>query len=471
MRLTMRVILSLFLISLALSSASKADAPNVISYQGRVTDAGGTPLNGPTSLRFRLYTAPIGGVLLYDSGPQVIGVTDGLFSVELGKAPFTSLFVNPLFSDTSVYLGVTVGGDPEISPRTRVTTSGYASHVQTIDGADGGTIRNNLFVQNTILSGEAVSLDGNTAQINTFGSDGLEQIRLWGPSWGELLLFDASPSNLLTTYLGSSFGGQMTLYDGFGLVTHQFLSSFGGDFSTVLPPDAVNSTELLNEPGITNEEAFGFATLSSSSMTDLLVTTITIPEAGYIVLDGRGYGYSSGTTGVNLYEMQIDELAGGGLEFGYFTAWGTEFAASATTSYYLPVTTRRVYFKGAGTWTFRLEAAADPGNTVGGIGGIGWYDLTALYIPTSYGSVATVNAITPDGAVSDVTAPTLSSASVKGSIGLIQTQKSDLRDLELQAARAKQEALKLELEVQKAKLEEAREKSGQTLTKATTDRK
>lgn len=47
----------------------------------------------------------------------------------------------------------------------------------------------------------SISLLGSASQISTYGSDGKEQIRLWGSSWGELLLHDNTTANDITAQL------------------------------------------------------------------------------------------------------------------------------------------------------------------------------------------------------------------------------------------------------------------------------
>jgi hypothetical protein len=58
-----------------------------------------------------------------------------------------------------------------------------------------------------------VSLIGNGSQISTYGSDGLEQIRLWGTGYGELLLNNGLANNATAVRLTaqSSIGGQLEL--------------------------------------------------------------------------------------------------------------------------------------------------------------------------------------------------------------------------------------------------------------------
>ncbi len=78
--------------------------------------------------------------------------------------------------------------------------------------------RLDVFYANTALNQPGISLFGNGSQISTYGSDGLEQIRLWGGSWGEILLFDSSTNNRQAVMLSanSSGGGLLRLYQADG---------------------------------------------------------------------------------------------------------------------------------------------------------------------------------------------------------------------------------------------------------------
>ncbi len=98
--------------------------PNVINYQGHLTDVGGSPVpDGDYDMVFRIYDWPVGPTELWSSGSQSVHVEDGQFSYMLGSVvPLPDM----LFSDTNRYLGITVGTDPEIVPRTRLVTVPYA---------------------------------------------------------------------------------------------------------------------------------------------------------------------------------------------------------------------------------------------------------------------------------------------------------------------------------------------------------
>ncbi|MFZ1684687.1 MAG: hypothetical protein WAU88_11230 [Candidatus Zixiibacteriota bacterium] len=126
-------LLALLICSAAAQAITYQGAPQLINYQGKVTDGAGNPLSdGPHSVQFRIWddTTLTGAPhLLWDSGPLVVTTDKGIFTVKLGTPPQPSLGLNN-FNDTSIYLGITVGADPEIAPRTRLTSVPFAMSAQ-----------------------------------------------------------------------------------------------------------------------------------------------------------------------------------------------------------------------------------------------------------------------------------------------------------------------------------------------------
>lgn len=129
------------------------DVPRRMNYQGYVTSSTGTPVDGSVSMAFAIYNAPSGGTLLW-SETQTVDVTGGQFSVELGK--ITPIMAET-FADTVCWLGVSIGSDAELTPRTRLVTTAYAFRVGTVDGASGGTINGDA-----VISGKASIGPGNS---------------------------------------------------------------------------------------------------------------------------------------------------------------------------------------------------------------------------------------------------------------------------------------------------------------------
>src|SRR5574340_735528 len=90
-----------------------------IPVQGRLTNAAGAPINGDTTLTFSLYEVPSGGSEIC-SDKHLVPVTNGLFSTIIEGCPANSIYGQRL------YLGVTVSGDTEMTPRQAIYPVPYA---------------------------------------------------------------------------------------------------------------------------------------------------------------------------------------------------------------------------------------------------------------------------------------------------------------------------------------------------------
>ncbi len=112
-----------------LTAAGFADVPQMINYQGTLTDSSGTPVaNGNYSIEFKIYDVASGGTALWsekwDTTTTQITVVNGLFNVMLGfQTPIPASF---FASHPLTYLGIKVGTDSEMLPRQQITSVGYA---------------------------------------------------------------------------------------------------------------------------------------------------------------------------------------------------------------------------------------------------------------------------------------------------------------------------------------------------------
>jgi hypothetical protein len=119
--------MKLVLIALAalvlLPESALAEIPQVIGYQGKVTDNSGNPVaDGSWPMRFRLYDSQSGGSLLWDSGTHATATSGGIFNVMLGESPHSPL---TLVFDQDYWLLVTFDGEDQ-TPRRRLGSVGYA---------------------------------------------------------------------------------------------------------------------------------------------------------------------------------------------------------------------------------------------------------------------------------------------------------------------------------------------------------
>jgi hypothetical protein len=134
----MKKLLLACIAALFVSAASvMAAVPHMINYQGYLTDPQGEPLDTTVAMTFAFYDAATLGTQLWIESQPSMTVQGGLFNALLGSV---SAIPDSAFADTNVWLGITVGGDSEMSPRTRVVSVAYAYRVGTVDGANGGTI-------------------------------------------------------------------------------------------------------------------------------------------------------------------------------------------------------------------------------------------------------------------------------------------------------------------------------------------
>ncbi len=129
------------IICLAIALVAIAEVPQIIAYQGRLLDAIGDPVaDGPYLIRFRIYDDPSAGSTFWDSGIRQLEAVDGNLSYNLGD---TTAIPDNLFAKyANLWLGVQVGADPEMTPRTRLASVGHAYHALRSDSTDWSGITN-----------------------------------------------------------------------------------------------------------------------------------------------------------------------------------------------------------------------------------------------------------------------------------------------------------------------------------------
>lgn len=97
------------------------------SYQGKLTDANGTPLNGTFTITFKLFDASSAGTEIYTQTKSVT-VNDGLFEVEIGPSDATGT-LDPESLTQPLWLELTIndGSVTEtLAPRQRLYGAPYA---------------------------------------------------------------------------------------------------------------------------------------------------------------------------------------------------------------------------------------------------------------------------------------------------------------------------------------------------------
>ncbi len=184
--------------------------PQTISYQGVLRDktTGDIVANDDYDILFTLYDNA--GTEVWSEWHSVVPlnnpvtVTDGVFSVILGKAtPFTGILAPP------VELGIKVGADAEMTPRIELTSVIYALHADNSDSSD--------------YSQKAGEVSGTS---NVFPGSGYVGIGTTGPN-GNLHIHDSGTlTSLAFSHSGTGtagvFGGEVSmLNDDFRVVNKE----------------------------------------------------------------------------------------------------------------------------------------------------------------------------------------------------------------------------------------------------------
>lgn len=119
-----QVVAGLFCL-LQVAFAGAAEVPEIIHYEGYLTNTQGVPLaDGNYSLTFNIYDTATGVSALWTESWTNQPVSRGRFRVFLGsKTPLTAAFFQ---QNPSTYLGITVGTDTEMLPRQRIASVPYA---------------------------------------------------------------------------------------------------------------------------------------------------------------------------------------------------------------------------------------------------------------------------------------------------------------------------------------------------------
>ena len=109
--------------------SANADIPEIISYQGILSDSTGSPLTGDYNITVSIYDQESGGVALWSETHANVVVSDGKFNIMMGSVASLS---DSLDFEVPYWLGVSIGGGAELTPRTQFASTATAFAAQKV---------------------------------------------------------------------------------------------------------------------------------------------------------------------------------------------------------------------------------------------------------------------------------------------------------------------------------------------------
>lgn len=465
------------LLALALPALpSAAQAPQILSYQGVLTDnAGNLVPDGTYSVTFRLFDVSSAGAALYTETQPSLSVVRGGFSAQIGTVmPLTLPFDKPYWLELQVAPDATA-----LAPRVPLTSSPYALSLRLPFVGTGSSAGPTLSVTNTgagadIHAANRLDVGSSTGsgQLNVYLSGSatpVARIEEFSSIGGSLRLSDEAGNSLVRVEPDANgTGGFLSVYrnavaTGFvvngndgteePVVTIQgaarsavFDMSNVGNASVALPTDAINAAETFDEPGVASALNGGTVGMDGTVQT-LTSRTLTIPAAGYVLVIGTcqaQVGHVNGTASSANFGVSD---AAGSLPSNQDVA-STLAAALPSGTYTFPTTVHGLFTATAGSHTYYLIGQETGGNYTALD-----LQLTLVYLPTAYG---TVQGTEPQGistGAEDMQAPVQPAL---GSAGIAAEQREAEAfhlarlEREMKAMREAFEALKVEQDRQAA---------------------
>jgi len=134
------LLMAMALAGLSLFLATAQTVPQLINYQGRLTNAAGQPLDGVSvNLTFTFYSAAGSGTAYLTVVQNDVAVSKGIYNVLIGSGTITPGAESSLASvfqrHQQVWLGVKVNSDSEMTPRSQIGSTGFALKANQVDAA------------------------------------------------------------------------------------------------------------------------------------------------------------------------------------------------------------------------------------------------------------------------------------------------------------------------------------------------
>ncbi|MBI5609577.1 MAG: proprotein convertase P-domain-containing protein [Deltaproteobacteria bacterium] len=145
------------MVGILAAGAAQAAVPMLTNLEGVLLSGSGTAApDGKYDVTLQLYGQEVGGTAAWKEGPLAVTVKNGQFSLALGAA--TPLSAQLLGSLSQVWLGVTVGPDPEL-PRKQLQSVPFSLRAALAEGLDCSGCVGLSHLDSKVLAGYAKTTD------------------------------------------------------------------------------------------------------------------------------------------------------------------------------------------------------------------------------------------------------------------------------------------------------------------------
>ncbi|MDF1497658.1 MAG: hypothetical protein P1P90_06450, partial [Patescibacteria group bacterium] len=253
---------------------------HTINYQGKLMDSTGTLVSdGDYDIKFVIYDSATGNNQLWSasttnglptgtSSTVSVAVTSGLFSILLGDTSGNQVaFPDSLFNNDTLYLGITIGADSEMTPRKRLSAVPYAYNSEMLQGqyASGTSLGSdaNLFALNQASSTSAYATR-TALYVETQGGDNEKDFLVRGNDGTNDVFSISRQGNVTTT-------GNLQV-DGISIIGSA--TDTAAYFNSYINSDFV--------PYVDNNYGLGSATYRWKNLYSTNVSSTNIDALGYV---------------------------------------------------------------------------------------------------------------------------------------------------------------------------------------------